>query len=191
MGVRRREAGFSLTELMFVVLIVGILSAVATPYVGRDRVAREGRDFVSTVARDMQRARVQAVSDRLPIRAFVFRDRVEFRSAIAGATPGAAPRAPTTTDPTFLVLQAKPGLDILDVQKDPSPAPAGQILTTATFAQVEFSAVGQAQLVGQPALTSAYLFVRNLNLTEGHPDRDFRIDVNALTGFVGLREGWP
>ena len=187
---RRREAGFSLTDLMVVLAIISVLSAVATPFVGRDRTVREGHEFSSLFARDLQRSRVQAVTDRLPVRAFVFRDRVEFRSAVPSAVPGAAPRTPTTADPVFLVLQARPGVDILDVQGAPGPPPAGQILTTATFAQIEFNVVGQAQLVGSPVLTSAFVFIRNQNLADGHSEAEFRVDVNALTGFVALRDRW-
>ena len=36
---RIRSAGFTMTELMIVVTMVGILSAVATPYMSKDRKA--------------------------------------------------------------------------------------------------------------------------------------------------------
>lgn len=79
---------------MVVVLMLGILSALAVPTLGRDRSALDGKAFVQTVARDIQRARMAAISERLPVRLFVFQDRIEIRSAVLGVRPGESPGPP-------------------------------------------------------------------------------------------------
>ncbi len=188
MRLHRPDAGFNLTELMVVVVIVGIMSAVATPFRGRDRIAREGREFASELARDLTRCRQQAIAERTPIRAFIFSDRVEFRSYVP--TRPASPQ-PTAADPILRVLNAKAGVSVFNVLTAAAAAPGpGPVLTTATSVQVDVDEMGRAQFVGQPALTGAFVYVRNSQLVAGHIERDFRIDVTALSGYVALRDRW-
>jgi prepilin-type N-terminal cleavage/methylation domain-containing protein len=184
------EAGFTLAEVMVVVVIVGILSTIATSYLGRDRKAAAGREFANGLTRELQRVHIQALAERLPIRAFIFRNRVELRSWIVAATPGGAPTAPAATAPLLRVITCRPGVDVLDVLTTSTPAPATQLLTTTTSAQVDFNAQGQMQFVGQALMSGAFVFIKNTDVRSNHPEALFRVDIGSLTGYVTLRIGW-
>lgn len=178
-----------MTETMVVLVILGVLSAVALPYWGKDRSKDRGVTFAQTIARDMQRARVQAVSERLPVRVYVFSDRVEFRSATPGATPMAPPVPPNAAAPAQRRIEADPDVRIFDVRQLDTP-PAAQTIDAATPVVIEFQATGTARIIGAGPLVPAFIYVRHNKLPAGDARRQFRVDVTPLTGFVALREAW-
>lgn len=184
---RSSTRGFTLTELMIVVVIVGVLSALAAPSFNKDNRAREGRALSSDVARELQKCRVEAVSTRLGVRVFVFSDRIELRPWIAGATPGAAPVPPALTDPLARVVTAPAGVIFTGVTAPGVSAPIAGTLGTGIHADVDFSNQGAAQFVGQPFPTGATIYLQNTNLPPNSPDFDFRVDITALTGYVSTR----
>jgi prepilin-type N-terminal cleavage/methylation domain-containing protein len=186
---RPRQAGFTLTEVMAVLVILGILGAVAWPFLTRERKASLGGAFASQVVRELQRVRVQALAERLPIRAFIFSDRVELRSWVPGARPGDPPRAALLTDPLLRTIPAASGVAILTVLATASGTPTAS-LTTSSSVQVDFNAQGQMQFVGQAPMTPAFVYIQNANVRSNHPDAYMRVDIRSLTGYVALRTGW-
>jgi prepilin-type N-terminal cleavage/methylation domain-containing protein len=183
----RRVGGFTLVELMVVLAIVAIMCAMAEPSFNRDAQARECRDTASDIARELQKCRVEAVTTRLGVRAFVFSNRVELRPFLAGATPGAAPTPPSVTSPLLRAIAAPSSVTITGLVAQGGTAPATGTLSASVHADLDFTNQGAAQLVGQPVPTGATLFVQSLVLPSTAADFDYRVDVTALTGFVSVR----
>jgi prepilin-type N-terminal cleavage/methylation domain-containing protein len=189
-GRAARDAAFTLTEMMVVLVIIGVISALSLPYMGRDRKSLEAREFAGELAKTLQVARQTAVSERLPIRAFIFRDRIELRSHLNGATPGAPTVEPTVADPVLRVVLARTATEVVDVRAAAAPVPTAQVLSTTTPAIIDFRTQGQMEFDGQPDSSSAFIFVRKSDVPVGVRNRLFRVDVRALTGHVAVRQGW-
>ena len=177
----------TLTELMVVVVIIGLLAAAATPMFGRNRSQRTGQEFASHMARDFQRARFQAIAERLPVRAFVFADRVELRSAVATANMAAPPTPATLADPAHRVLMARDQVRVWDVKTAEGAPPSGA-LSANTHQIIEWNSLGQARVVGL-AGNGIFLYIRN-EQTQSASGGRYRIDVAPLTGSVTLNNVW-
>ena len=186
----RSNGGYTLIELMVVVVIIAVVSAIAASRFTRDRVAQDGREFVNEVTRELQRSRIEAISSRMPMYAFVYSDRVEIRSSKAGASLVAPVVAPTTADPILRIIRAKDRIVSYDVTN--TTAAPSAILSTSASKQLVFSTMGVGFIAPTPPVnpTPVYLYVENGQAPSNHLERKYRIDVSALTGFVQLRNGW-
>jgi hypothetical protein len=142
------------------------------------------------VVRELQRVRAQALAERLPIRAFIYRDRIELRSWVPGARPGDPQRPALTSDPILRQIASPSGVDVFDVLSTAAPIPGAVVLSASTGKQVDFNAQGQMQFVGQAPMTPAFVFVQNGNVQSNHPEVRYRIDLRSLTGYVSLHTGW-
>jgi prepilin-type N-terminal cleavage/methylation domain-containing protein len=186
----RNETGYTLVEVMVVVVIIAILSVIAAPRFTRDRVAADGREFANELTRELQRSRIEAISSRMPMYVFVYSNRVEVRAAKPGATLVAPVVAPTIADPILRVIRPKDGITAIDLTNTIA-APSAN-LTSSTAKQVVFSTMGGSFIGPTPPLNPSpvYLYVDNANAPSNHLERKYRIDVSALTGYVQLRNGW-
>ncbi len=187
--VRKRDAGFTLTELMMVVVILSLLAAISTPLFTRDNNARKGRDWSKMVAQLLQRARFQALGDRANIHVLFYRTRVDmYREEPPGAatpftllssTPGPAAEG----DKTVAIWDARTDGTLPSAQNSAlvgapaaptSPTPANDLVFTS---------------LGSTANTASWrVFLRNELLSSVHPDASFVINIWGLTGFISSND---
>jgi prepilin-type N-terminal cleavage/methylation domain-containing protein len=190
MRIRRTsDEGFTLTELMVVVVILSLLAALSTPMFGRDNNARKGRDWAKTVAQLLQRARFQAMGDRADIHVLLYRTRVDmYRKEPSGTVPPY----------TLLGSVSGPAVDadrtmaIWDARSD-GTTPTGQSSTLAAAPALPASPTAANDIVftslGSTANTTSWrVYLRNELLNSTHPDASFVINIGGLTGYISTND---
>jgi prepilin-type N-terminal cleavage/methylation domain-containing protein len=179
-SVRKTQAGFTLTETMVVVVILGLLAALSTPLLTRDNTARKGRDWSKIVAQTLQRAHFQALGDRTTIHVLLYRTRIDmYRHGTPPVLLSSTPGPVAAADRTVAIWAAnKTGTaptqaELTDSTSTPSFSPD---LPTNDIA---FSSLGSTT-----DNSSWSIYIRNELLPANHPDASFLLTVRGLTGFV-------
>ena len=179
---RKPQAGFTITELMVVLVIIGVLAAIATPSLTRDTTARKGRDFANMVAQGLQRAHLDAMSTRLPQLVVFFADRVEFNRQINMEVT----RMRTVSSLAY--AGDGPHVAIWNVIDATGTPPTSQVLglnTSGAVAWIYFNPTGNAgSTPASSSLMNYQIYIRNELLPPSHPDAGFLISVGGLTSFV-------
>jgi type II secretory pathway pseudopilin PulG len=178
---------------MVVLVIIGILASVAVPSMSGANRESEGRAFAAGLARDLQRARMDAISTRFAQRAFVFSDRVLFRSAQFrdAADPTSPIDPPDVNRPILRTVQAKDRIRVVSVSDTFVPG-GGTDATPAAAIELQFDGRGQLTFI-TPAMApprNAWIWIENGGVAVGHPYHRFRLEINGMTGMVRLVESW-
>jgi len=193
-AVRESQAGFTLTELMVVVVILSLLAALSTPLFTRDNNARKGRGWAQIVAQTLQRARFQAMGDRSPVHLLFYRTHIDmYREE--------PPSPPTTTTTTLTQLSSIPGpaadgdktVAIWNVQNNGTVPSLQDSNLTGVSSPPTLSAPRPNEIIfttlgGVSGSSDRFIFIRNELLPPNHPDAYFRVTLRWLTGYVSSSE---
>jgi prepilin-type N-terminal cleavage/methylation domain-containing protein len=178
---RSKQAGFTLTETMVVVVILGILAALSTPLITRDNTARKGRDWAKLVAQTLQRARFEALGERTTIHVLFYRTRIDiYRQASPAPILLSTLRAPVAPADQTIATWAI---------KSAATAPTAAELTDTTAApsftpSLPTNDIAFTLLGATVNNTSWWIYIRNELLPASHPDASFLVNVQGLTGYV-------
>jgi prepilin-type N-terminal cleavage/methylation domain-containing protein len=192
-AARKADAGFTLTELMVVVVILALLAALSTPLFTSDNKARKGRGWANIVAQTLQRARFQAMGDRINMHVLLYRTRIDVYAE--------NPPVPPSTTTTYTLLRSLPGpaaadektVAIWDTRTDTTvpTGPRSQLADTPeepTFGAPKVNEIIFTSLGSTAGNANWRIYIRNELLPSAHPDSSFVINVGGLTGFVSAND---
>lgn len=182
---RKAESGFTVRDILTVLALLGA-AALAMPS-AKSEASAPGQGFADQVMRELQRARGEAVTTRVPHYAFIYSNRIEIRAAKPGARRGAW-IAPSDSEPALRTVRAKLGTAAVDVTS--RTALPAFTLTETTSKEIVFGAAGTGALATSGRPTALHLYISNDTVSDDHPQRSLRVDVAADSGVVSLKRSW-
>jgi prepilin-type N-terminal cleavage/methylation domain-containing protein len=174
-----KDHGFTLTELMVVVVIIGLLALVAIPALSRDSAKSAYETFANEVYQTLYRAKIEAISSKESRRvSFPNKTQYSLESYFEGTA--AMLKQVTTRD----------GLEVFDYRGDRNGITGTRV---APAFQVYFSATSDVSMVGAcggsacatPCACTVTIYLKS-------PDDRYkgRIVIYQSTGYIRLYEGW-
>jgi prepilin-type N-terminal cleavage/methylation domain-containing protein len=112
------ERGFSITELMIVIAIIGVLTAVASPSISRTLANIRMRSSVKEIAFELQLARLKAITQNTTVTVCFY---------------GPSPDFPKYSNGFFSTYSGTPASDWCPPSGPPSSAPSSDSLTSSEF----------------------------------------------------------
>jgi Tfp pilus assembly protein FimT len=185
MKQRSSDAGFTVAGVMAVVGLLGVAAAVGGAP-GKKAPGGRGEDYAAQVAEELQRARTEAITTRVPRHAFIYSNRVEIRAAKPGRVRGTW-TAPTISDPVLHSVRAKVGVNSFDVST--RRALPDFTLSPTSSKDIVFGTGGAGSLDSARS-GAVQLYINNDTVKVGHADREFRVEVAADSGAVSLHDRW-
>jgi prepilin-type N-terminal cleavage/methylation domain-containing protein len=167
------EAAFTLTELMVVVVIIGLLALIAIPALTRDSSKSNYTKLISELQQTLQRAKIEAVSSREP-RQVTFNSTTSYE--LQAFLPG------TATVAQLKLISVPPETEIYGYVLDSTTASCSTA-TTGVPGAIAFSAVSNVTVGGTP---------HSITLCVQSKDGQHRgrVTVTKTTAYSGIREGW-
>ena len=174
--------------MMAVVGTLGVAAMVGAPSLRKEASLGPAGGFATEVVQQLERARREAITTRVPHHAFIYSNRVEVRAAKRG--PRGTFIAPTLSDPVLHMAYARPGINSFDVTS--RAALPDFTLSPAGSKEIAFASSGTGYVGSKaPARpTALYLYINNDTVKVGHPDREYRVDIAPASGVVSLQQKW-
>jgi prepilin-type N-terminal cleavage/methylation domain-containing protein len=179
-----KSHGFTLVELMVVLVIIAVLAAIAVPALTRDTSEADFRSFVRRLAQDLHRARIEAISQR------------EDRAIVLAAGPPSSYRleaviaTPLTRSALEQPVLAPEGVRIAGVlaqaaEPGNSYTPPGALPAEIRFGATSAASVEVGASTGNVTNGPATVFVET---ADGR--RRARIVVYGTTGYARTHFSW-